>query len=610
MACVVLFSIFGCINEEINKEESNYAKKFQNQVEIDKFLESNQKSARFFEDVMIAKTSLPMEAINADGSANDYSETNVQVKGVDEADFVKNDGRYIYFISENRLLIADAFPVENAKIISETMIKGRPIEFFINKDKLILFSEDVPVTPIEYAKKMMVPRPFHIENTIITQYDISNREKPIIYQETAIQGNYFDSRMIGEYTYAIINKNVYDDRTPPKIYKNGLLVDDFPDTYYFDMPADYYRYTNIVSISSSGEIQNKVYLTGSTSSMFVSKNNIYLISPIYNFEFPTQKEFGYSKDYSSIHRIEIEDGKIDIEASGKVPGHVLNQFSMDEYNGNFRIATTSGTLTRSSETTTTSNNLYILDEKLDTIGKLEDIAKGETIYSARFMGEKAYIVTFKKVDPLFVIDISEPKKPEILGKLKIPGYSDYLHPVNDTHIIGLGKEAIPSEDGDFSWYQGVKLSLFDVSDFEKPKEISKFEIGDRGTDSYALSDHKAFLFDNKKDLLVLPITLAEIDEDQYVDIEPWQHGDYVFQGAYIFSFKEGFELKGKVSHADPKEFSKSGDFWISDNSVKRALYIGNVLYTISDSKIKMNDLGDLKELGEIEIFIEEDIYLE
>jgi uncharacterized secreted protein with C-terminal beta-propeller domain len=313
-----------------------------------------------------------------------------------------------------------------------------------------------------------------------------------------------------------------------------------------------------------------------------------------------QKEIAKEQEKTIIHRISINSGEIKYESRGEVPGHVLNQFSMDEYNGHFRIATTTG-----SWDMTSKNHVYVLDMNLDTVGNLEDLAPGESIYSARFIGNRVYLVTFRKIDPLFVIDLTDPYNPKVLGKLKIPGYSDYLHPYDENHVIGIGKETVAAEEGDFAWYQGVKLSLFDVSDVEKPKEISKYEIGDRGTDSYALRDHKAFLFSREKGIMVLPILLAEIDEEKYPNgVPPNAYGDYVWQGAYVLelTLENGFLLKGRVTHLETdEELEKSGYYFGSPYSVTRSFYIENVLYTVSLKKVKMNDMDTLEQLGEVEL---------
>jgi hypothetical protein len=303
-----------------------------------------------------------------------------------------------------------------------------------------------------------------------------------------------------------------------------------------------------------------------------------------------------------IHRIRIKDNKIQYQAQGEVPGRVLNQFSMDEYQGRFRIATTTGEAWGGTEQA--ANHLYVLDEELKIVGRLEDLAPGESIFSARFMGNRAYLVTFRKTDPLFVIDLKNPSKPRLLGKLKIPGYSDYLHPYDEGHLIGIGKEAVEAKEGDFSWYQGVKVALFDVMDPEKPKELATYQIGDRGTDSYVLQDHKAFLFNRSKNLMVIPILLAEVDEEKYPQgVSPSTSGDYSWQGAYVFDISQrGINLRGQVTHLDRDEITdKSGLYFSSPASIKRSLFMDDTLYTVSDLMVKMNDLVSLDEVNRVKL---------
>jgi len=193
-----------------------------------------------------------------------------------------------------------------------------------------------------------------------------------------------------------------------------------------------------------------------------------------------------------------------------------------------------------------------------------------------------------------------------LGELKIPGYSDYLHPYDENHIIGIGKDSIEASP-DFAWYQGVKIALFDVTDFENPKEVSKIIIGDRGTDSPALYDHKAFLFDKEKELLVVPISLYEIDEETknyYYEESPSMYGSFKFQGAYIYKLNlDGFTYRGNITHMTESEMSEKDAYWRwydSDSYITRSLYIDEVLYTISNKMIKMNELSDLNEINSVE----------
>ncbi len=288
---------------------------------------------------------------------------------------------------------------------------------------------------------------------------------------------------------------------------------------------------------------------------------------------------------------------------------------MDEYNGNFRIATTISGYSNNKDTST--SNIYILNKDLNITGSVEGIAPGESIYSVRFLGNRAYLVTFRHVDPLFVIDLTDEQNPKILGQLKIPGYSDYLHPYDENHIIGIGKDVDASIDADkvhtegavyYTAIQGVKISLFDVSDVENPIEMSKVIIGDRGTESLATSDHKAFLFDKEKNLLVIPMVVAELQTGQTKS----DQGQFTFSGAYVYklTLENGFELKGKITHNEDNEsFKKSGYYYSGGSSdIRRSLYLDDVLYTISNKMIKANDLNTIDEINKIKLPYEEQSY--
>jgi uncharacterized secreted protein with C-terminal beta-propeller domain len=236
---------------------------------------------------------------------------------------------------------------------------------------------------------------------------------------------------------------------------------------------------------------------------------------------------------------------------------------------------------------------------MSIVGRLENLAPGEHIYSARLLGKRGYLVTFVQIDPLFVIDLSDPTKPTVLGELKIPGYSNYLHPYDENHIIGIGKETLPSEQGFFAWYQGVKISLFDVSNVSNPIQMANFTIGDRGTDSPILYDHKAFLFDKEKNLLVIPVTVAKVATEKYPrGVDPSAYGQPVWQGAYVFNItlQQGLVYRGGITHID-----NSTGIWDYEHYVQRSLYIENVLYTISQAQVKLNDLNDLVFIKTIEI---------
>jgi uncharacterized secreted protein with C-terminal beta-propeller domain len=284
-----------------------------------------------------------------------------------------------------------------------------------------------------------------------------------------------------------------------------------------------------------------------------------------------------------IHKIGIDNGAITYLAKGEVAGYLKNQFAMDEYGGNIRVATTSDVWTNLGQYE--YNNVFVLDGAMKTIGSLTHIAEQEKIYSTRFIGDRLYMVTFKRIDPFFVIDLLTPSSPKILGKLKIPGYSDYLHPYDKNHIIGVGKETATNEWGGVST-KGLKLALFEVSDVEHPKQIDKVEIGDSGTDSAALSDHRAFLFDKNKNLLVIPTRVVK-----QIDMPEKYSGNQqrIWYGAYVFGVtpETGFVLRGTVEHSTSGGYAWYG----SPYEVKRSLYIGDTLYTLSQKQILANSLS-------------------
>ncbi len=612
----------------------------------------------------------------AQTGAADYSTTNIQVEGVDEADFVKNDGRYIYMIAQNKLVIIDAFPAAAANTLSTITLDGRPADLFVNDDRLVVFTEDDAQTMVipEYDFR---PMPVYTQKTNALIYDISDRKKPVQVSNFSINGNYFQSRMIGDYVYFIVKEgvNYYNDFVDLPAIKRGSSKIMSPDVYYFDNPEQNYVFHTIASLNIRSEkINAKSFMMGYSDNLYVSENNIYItykknlpgryyeaqreerfykvvvpwlpnstqdkmfairdskltssekwdkISSIledtYNNMSENEKQdyarnvqtaveeyetkLAQEMDKTVIQKINVNRGDIEYRTKGEVPGSLLNQFSMDESGENFRVATTSQIWTgRGSKQ---YNNVFVMDKDLRITGKLEDIAPDERIYSTRFIGNRLYMVTFKRIDPLFVIDLSDPKNPKILGQLKIPGFSDYLHPYDEKHIIGVGKETGDNQWGGTS-VKGVKLSLFDVSDVSNPKQLDKYEIGTSGTDSEALRDHKAFLFDRKKNLLVIPV--REVSETPKYNDRSGYYMQRVWQGAYVFNLtpEDGFRLRGRVSHLD--DYEEDMYYWGSPNAVRRSMYMDDVLYTVSARKIMMNGLDNLSEINSIDLPFDRNTY--
>lgn len=311
------------------------------------------------------------------------------------------------------------------------------------------------------------------------------------------------------------------------------------------------------------------------------------------------KDLSKELEKTIIHKVAIDKEKLKYQTFGEVTGSVLNQFSMDEStSGDFRIATTKnrswGRFENSLSNNKSYNNLYILDENMKVVGRLEDLALDERIYSVRFMQNRAYLVTFKQTDPLFVIDLQNPASPKVLGKLKVPGFSQYLHPYDENTLIGFGHQTSETESGT-TLTEGLKISLFDVSDVNNLKEIDKVTLGERGASSIALYDHKAFMFDKEKNLLVVPVEIKKNEE-----ISRYRY----FRGAVVFSVTSvGFTKKGEIDHYDGTS-NHGYDWWGYsgwDTTVKRSLWIDNVLYTMSDKYLKANKVSDLTELKNLKL---------
>ena len=331
------------------------------------------------------------------GESIDWSSTNIQVEGVDEADIVKTDGTYIYLISGDKLIIVEAYPVEEAQVLSEIALEYSPIELFINGDRLVVFEQDYQGS-------------YTGDKVYVKTYDVSDRESPVLVRNVTMDGSYHASRMIGQYTYVIVNSPIGDyeegDVIIPQIWADGELRELHPSYIYYPVLDQCYPsgYTTIMVIDVQDEAAEPAYetlLLGSASTIYVSLNNIYI----------TFTQWEENRQATHIHRFAIADGEVSYRAAGVVPGRLLNQFSMDEHDGYFRVAITTGWLSSSFDDATSKNHLCVMDMDLNIVGKLENLAPGEEIYSARFMGDRCYLVTFRKVDPLFVIDLENPYNP-------------------------------------------------------------------------------------------------------------------------------------------------------------------------------------------------------
>jgi len=620
-----------------------------------------------------------------DVASKDYSLTNVQVAGVDEADIVKTDGEYIYIVAGNNLFIVKAYPGAAAEIISKIKFENQPQDIYINGNSLTVFGYNNRLYDMPLYKTFIRQNQY----SFFKVFDIADKKNPKQVRNLDFEGNYLDSRQIGDYVYFFVNNYGYyptSDQVMPRVLSNGEVLSTKcaadklkcfePSIYYFDMPYNSYSFTSIVAINvkkSDEPISGNVYLMDAGQNTYVSQKNIYITNTRYLNEYEIQMEVSRAiiyprlsisdqnkitrieatedyvlnrqekkskvaqiidryvaslpkaeqESYSSelqekmrqkytelvndlektvIYKIAIDNNKLEYKTSGEVVGSVLNQFSMDENGDYFRIATTRNQIWTSftDKPMESYNNLYVLDANMKVVGQIEKLAGGERIYSARFMGDRAYLTTFKQTDPLFAVDLSSPSNPKVLGQLKVPGFSNYLHPYDENILIGFGKDAEDLGDKGVK-VGGLKLSLFDVRDINNPKVLDEYKMGDTGSDSIALFDHKAFTFSKEKNILVLPVSLRK-------STGPNMWGDITFNGAMIWQIKNGkFELLGRIDHNDGKSVSQI-DYFNSysyyDSSVKRSLYIKDQLYTVSDKFLKINNLADLKEIKNLELLKE------
>ncbi|URM31237.1 beta-propeller domain-containing protein [Cytobacillus firmus] len=544
-----------------------------------------------------------------DSAGTDFSGTNVQVTGIDEADLIKTDGTHIYKISENKVQIIKAVPADKMELESQLTFNGdfSPYQLFIEGSQLIVLGHSYKDVPEHIGKasaeKMIAPA---FQSTKSFVYNIEHKQKPKKVREADIEGSLLASRLMDGKVYLItsyhpdywiLERNENADLRP-RYYdtaesKEQQIVD-YNEIKYFPGSQNA-NYTNIAVLDLK-DVSKPLAVTsylGSGNEFYMSKNNLYLAATQYSNEIIANRQMPHPD--TSIYKFNIKDGKVEFQTSAEIKGTVLNQFSMDEYNGNFRVVTTKGEAW--DERTPSSNNLYILDKNFKQIGKLEDLAKGERIYSARFMNDRIYMVTFKETDPLFVIDGSNPENPFVLGELKIPGFSNYLHPLDENHLIGFGYDTKISGGKEAASQpvittDGVKISLFDVSDTSNPVEKDTEIIGGRGTHSTLNYDHKALFVDKKRNLYGFPISIYRNKEgSQFESI-------FDFQGALVYKItvQNGIELQSEITHQTEKAIYEE---W--EDTIERLIYIGDYIYSISPQKVDAYHTDGFQKAGELNL---------
>lgn len=593
---------------------------FSSSIDIDTNYKSSSSGDYSIEssDIMTDSTTLDSATDSfQEETSTDYSTTNLQVENVDEADIVKTDGEYVYSLSNDTVYITYARNAADMAVVSkieEPQSNMYPEDLIIQNNKLIVISGNN-------------------DKTIVRIYDLTDKSNPNKIKQFELSKKYYTSRFLNGNLY-VISSGLIDEEDNLQYIEDGENVNpDEPNAY--KIKDIYSRYQTIIASYNLNEVDSKIKVQSyliNIENAYISENNMYLIDEEYSGgSNPTLANLYGIKGVFGLKDIEIEsrtasssiykfnfkdDGTVEYQTKNSVKGTTIDQFSLDEKDGNLRVALY----------TTDGSRVVVLDNDLKQIGESRYLAKGEKMYSARFMGDRAYLVTYKTVDPLYSIDLSDPTYPKVLGELKIPGYSTYLQPYDENHIIGFGFQT--SENvyrnsygrvvSTSSRITGMKMALFDVTDVSNPIVMSEEVIGDSKTNSTILENHKALLFDKEKNLLAIPIKnytedLSMSDEDnistatsRYTRYLRNRSYNKIGYAVYNLDLETGFTFKGLITHDvdetknnDNYTYSSFNNYSNSYISDIRGLYIDNTLYTVSEREIKANNLDTLEQIKEV-----------
>ncbi len=570
-------------------------------------------------------------------AARSASGTNNQVASVDEADIVKTDGRYVYLAANGALRIVEALA---PKMLSVTMLPGNARELFVEGDRAVVFSSTGNIGKrCTYAYDCTFAGDGSATNVIVL--DISDRKAPKVLRQIDLSGSLIAARRIGNAVHTVVSDG--DTQTPPyetwpADFEMCGTMEPAVRTKFAKLKVDNERkiraqVSSFPTISEKGNVQpmctgllrtavrdgqaftsvvsfdlrdDKAPATTATlesrpGAVFASADALYL-SVVHQ----KQNAGGrwYSSSYanvdeaSEIHKFKIGENARDTRyiGSGLVPGHVLDQFAMDEWSGYLRVATTRGRVPDPKVSSAISIMAEGKDGNLVRVGAVENIAPGEDIRAVRFDDDRGYVVTFKKTDPLFVVDLYQPAHPAILGELKIPGFSTYIHRIDPDHLLSIGFDA--NDHGDFAYFDGVILQLFDVNNPTDPRLVHREKIGSRGSSSGAATDHLAFNYFASEGLLAIPMTICDGGGDG-------RNGDHLsFSGLLVYDvdLEKGFTRLGGVDHGSAVKGADCNTWWSDAKSaVKRSVFLDDLVYSIASDRVKVQRMGhfgdDLADLS-------------
>ena len=521
------------------------------------------------------------DALTGSSGEDNYGKTNTQVENVDEADIIKNDGKYLYILAcgahkvDRRVTILDA---TNMSVASRIEFKSEDFyynvqEMYVNGDRLVILASEYEKEEYDEDEEYYMYDSYGYrlsEGKIVSfLYDISDRSSPKLVRKVSQDGSeYISSRMIDGILYTVSQYVVRGDsesdvkeNAVPEVNGKEISCDCI---YIYDYDSKRYNILSAYDTKTDDGTVTSLSILGSGNEVYCSRDALYIAARGYNDD--------YSENYTEIYSFNLNGTDISYRASGTVKGDYLNQFSFDEYKENLRIATTYYSYKHDIDV----SSIYVLNKDLQLIGQLEDIAYDEQVKSVRFMGDTGYIVTFRNTDPLFTLDLSDPTAPKIVGEVKLPGFSSYLHPVAEGLVVGLGYDG-DEENADFN---SVKVSLFDVSDLKKPVEVDSFVL--KNVYSQALNNPKAFITYPEENLIGFPV----------------EHYDSRTVLSYKLLKIENGEISNHLGYVHESE-RFTGD-------VFRGTYIGQKLYTVDNYNVCEFDIATAEMLRSCEILNVED----
>ncbi len=581
-----------------------------------------------------------------------FTTTNNQVAGVDEADFVKNDGTRIFALSGQTLYAVKSWPAAETAVQGTLKIEGYPREMFLEgKDRAVIFSSIYSWYPLSNAagdRCDSLDCGFQSANTVkVTVVDVSDPTRLKVTHQYSLPGQYTSARKVGSSVRLVLNDgfnfpaavkwwpdsqlNLWDP------LNKGRRVDEFNKIIASNekairaqtlaewvpagklttggqtttVPHDCAAFAKVNAPTRLGTVSvvtlnlenptriDRTSILAEPGEIYASQSNLYIATRHW-WWWPAPGQ----RDTTYLHKFDISspDAALYV-ASGTVDGHIVDQFSMDENSkGFFRVATTTAFRVPDTENTNnwwgrmeTVNHVTVLGENagsLDVVGQSEDLATGERITSARFIEDKGFVVTFRQVDPLFTFDLSDPTKPTKLAELKVPGFSTYLHPMDANHLLTIGTYVPEPVNGvQPDWRsRALQLTIFDVTDMKNPRQTHVQLVGTSNGYSEAQSEHKAFNYFPAKKLLAIPFV------DWNWNVTGDSYWSSFTSDLRVFSVDPvtGFTPRGAVSMRDMYQVQRSWDwsyYWTP--SVRRSVMADDFVYAISDSGVRVANVNNL-----------------